>query len=431
MENINIIINRDQVKKEIKSAIQEINSNLNNISAKKVIFIMGPPGIGKTHFVSTILNEIDYDSINFDTEQNRNTSNFDFIKSFNMSSINVLDLMHGKKKKICIVMDNLESLNTSDKSGLAHLIKLLRPKKTTKQKKEDFSKNLIICISDVSMDKKIVELKKNCYNFDIMPPSYSEIRKLVESMFIDICDIKFQSDIIKYVNRDLRKLTIVYNLYKNCNDLKKFENVVRSLVHNNDHSDAKTITHDLLKNNVKFSMHDRVISDSDRTIVSLLLHENIIDYLPNNKEQALAIYMKILANFSMGDYYDKITFQKQIWLFNELTSLMKNINSNHVFNEKVEIQDINEIRFTKILTKYSTEFNNINFIIKLCQKLGLDRKDLIKLFNEKHKLITDDDYLYLEDRFDIKKLDVSRLVRYIENKTSKETIEDNLDEENK
>lgn len=428
MELINKVIYREKLKNEIKNVINEINNNLNNISSKKVIYIMGPPGSGKTYFVREILEEINYDIINFDTEQNRNTSNFDFVKSFNMSSVNVLDLMHGKKKKICIVMDNLESLNTSDKSGLAHLIKLLRPKKTTKQKKEDFSKNLIICISDISKDKKILELRKNCFNFDLQLPNLKEMKLLIHSMMRTTPSLELEDQLIKYINYDLRKFSIVNDIYKNVPDYDKFNNVILDLVQNNDHSDAKTITADLIKNKISFRMHDQVISDSDRTIVSLLLHENIVDFLPSDKDIAIKLYTQILDNFATGDFYDKITFQKQIWLFNELTSLMKNIHSNHIFQENVEIDEVKEVRFTKILTKYSTEFNNINFIIKFCQKLAMDKKDLINFFFEKHKLLKEEDYLYLEERFDIKKLDVNRLIRYIENKTSKETIEEDLDE---
>ncbi len=428
MELINKVIYREKLKNEIKNVINEINNNLNNISSKKVIYIMGPPGSGKTYFVREILEEINYDIINFDTEQNRNTSNFDFVKSFNMSSVNVLDLMHGKKKKICIVMDNLESLNTSDKSGLAHLIKLLRPKKTTKQKKEDFSKNLIICISDISKDKKILELRKNCFNFDLQLPNLKEMKLLIHSMMRTTPSLELEDQLIKYINYDLRKFSIVNDIYKNVPDYDKFNNVILDLVQNNDHSDAKTITADLIKNKISFRMHDQVISDSDRTIVSLLLHENIVDFLPSDKDIAIKLYTQILDNFATGDFYDKITFQKQIWLFNELTSLMKNIHSNQIFKESVEIDEVKEIRFTKILTKYSTEFNNINFIIKFCQKLAMDKKDLINFFFEKHKLLKEEDYLYLEERFDIKKLDVNRLIRYIENKTSKETIEEDLDE---
>ena len=97
----------------------------------------------------------------------------------------------------------------------------------------------------------------------------------------------------------------------------------------------------------------------------------------------MPFYLQFLDNICYSDYIDRITFQNQIWHFNEMSSLMKIFNNNRLFHlinsEKLEIQDI---RFTKILTKYSTEYNNTEFIYDLCQKLDIDKKDLISLFQE-------------------------------------------------
>ena len=41
-----------------------------------------------------------------------------------------------------------------------------------------------------------------------------------------------------------------------------------------------------------------------------------------------------------------------------------------------------EIRFTKVLTKYSTEYNNQLFIYNICQILDADKKDMISFFQE-------------------------------------------------
>ena len=34
-------------------------------------------------------------------------------------------------------------------------------------------------------------------------------------------------------------------------------------------------------------------------------------------------YLKVLNNICFSDYIDRITFQKQIWIFNEMSSLIK------------------------------------------------------------------------------------------------------------
>ena len=52
---------------------------------------------------------------------------------------------------------------------------------------------------------------------------------------------------------------------------------------------------------------------------------------------------------------------------------------DHINNNKL---DNNNIRFTKVLTKYSTEYNNIEFIYDLCKKMDMDKKDLMTFFQE-------------------------------------------------
>ena len=53
-------------------------------------------------------------------------------------------------------------MNNGDKGGINTLIKLIRPKKTKKQKLEDYTLCPIICIGSYHIDKKIRELMKVC-----------------------------------------------------------------------------------------------------------------------------------------------------------------------------------------------------------------------------------------------------------------------------
>ena len=66
------------------------------------------------------------------------------------------------------------------------------------------------------------------------------------------------------------------------------------------------------------------MNETDRTSVGLLFHENIIDILQNIEPTVKnSLYLKILNNICFSDYIDRITFQKQIWIFNEISSLIK------------------------------------------------------------------------------------------------------------
>ena len=61
------------------------------------------------------------------------------------------------------------------------------------------------------------------------------------------------------------------------------------------------------------------MNETDRTSIGLLFHENVIDLLEKidniNKEEIINGYLKILENITFCDYIDRITFQKQIWIF--------------------------------------------------------------------------------------------------------------------
>lgn len=127
-----------------------------------------------------------------------------------------------------------------------------------------------------------------------------------------------------------------------------------------------------------------------------------------------------------ADYIDRITFQKQIWQFNEMSSLIKTFKNNRLYHDtfKKKIKyNPTEVRFTKVLTKYSTEYNNSLFIQNLCQQLGMDKKDLFSFFLELKNTSDDNQLTLLFENLEITKLDINRIYRYIE-KYTKENVDD-------
>ena len=179
-----------------------------------------------------------------------------------------------------------------------------------------------------------------------------------------------------------------------------------------DNEDTKTITKHLLNSRVDFDEHNILISETDRTSISLLFHENIIDAIVKNttsksQREVINTYIKILDNFNYCDYIDRITFQKQIWIYNELSSCIKNIHNNNIFHDNLYNGKAftKDIRFTKVLTKYSTEYNNGVFIETLCEKLNLDKNDLFSFFITIRNNDTLEQYYEQFDSLEITKLD--------------------------
>ena len=321
-------------------------------------------------------------------------------------------------------MDEIDGMNNGDKGGLCALIKLIRPKKTKKQILENISFIPIICISNYHIDKKIMELMKVCHTFELNTPTDIQIKSIINENMPNL-DTLLLPDIIKYLQGDLRKITTLYNIYTNNSSILKNEliqNIFKPKTYNDD---TKEITNRLLNNNYNINDHITLMNETDRTTVGLLWHENIIDNL--NKiptKDAINFYYKLLDNMCFSDFIDRITFQKQIWLFNEMSSLMKTFHCNKMYHDtftKAQRSTVSTIRFTKVLTKYSTEYNNCNFIQKICQQLSIDKKDVYSYFLDLQNNYSENDIYNMLNVYDIGKLDINRMYRYIDKYTNKES----------
>jgi hypothetical protein len=415
--DINKILSREDKATNIKDILRDFELNKNNILFKKGIYVYGDPGTGKTEFVTHILKELNYDIIKYDAGDIRNTSVIEDITKHNMSDKNIMSLFNKKVKKIAIIMDEIDGMNNGDKGGINTLIKLIRPKKTKKQKLEEVTMNPIICIGNYRVDKKIKELMKVCNTIELKTPTPKQIFDIINLILPNI-ENEIKNKIRDYVQGDLKKLNSIYTLYKNKPEIFK-TNIIENILQIKSYSDdTKKITNKLINNYFTINDHNNIMNETDRTSVGLLWHENIIDVIDKfDKKQSVPFYIKQLENICFADYIDRITFQKQIWQFNEMSSLIKTFKNNKLYHEyfdKKQKYNPTEVRFTKVLTKYSTEFNNSTFIQSLCQKLGMDKKDLFGFFIELKNNTDDNEIVNLLENYDISKLDINRIYRYIE-----------------
>lgn len=440
--NFSTILNRDSIIKEINDILTAFESQINNVNFKKGIYIYGSPGSGKTHFVIELLKTLNYDVIKYDAGDVRNKSLIDTITSNNISNRNVLDMMNKKEKKIAIVMDEIDGMNNGDKGGINALIKMIRQKKTKKQRLESVTLNPIICVGNYYMDKKIKELMKVCNVFELKSPTDKEIDKILDVVIKEKTAEynNLKPHLIEYIQGDMRKLMFIQNIYFKKPGMLNYDTLQDILQTKCYNEDSKKITQLMINNKYHIDDHNSLINETDRTIVALLWHENIADALKKEKSAvSFPFYQKILENICYADYIDRITFQNQIWLFNEMSSLMKTFYNNKLYHDAFPDSPkkfkATEIRFTKVLTKYSTEYNNILFIYNLCQSLDMDRKDVIAFFQELRLQFgsgTDTDFMqassdttaqieeFFQD-YDITKLDVKRMYRYLDKNVKKET----------
>lgn len=396
--NINHILNRISHEKNMVDFLQHFNKH--DEKTKKCIYIHGPPGCGKTTFAINVLKSLHYDIIMYDTNDSRTKNIIDSINVNHMSDKSIINIFHKRKSNIAVLMDEVDHMNIGDKGGINSLIKLIRPKKTKRQKEENITHIPIICIGNTSQEKKLKELIKYCVSIELPAINAPQIKSLMTHI---IPKYAYLSDKVTNLNK-------VYQI-KLLSD-QNFSGNIQTLFYTNIHENTKDLTKRIINNSIQFDDH-AYINETDRTIIALLFHENIIDVIkkiPNST----SIYLQLLNEMCFADYVDRITFQKQLWEFNEMSSFIKTCYTSYLFHQQ-PVHKISEVRFTKVLTKYSTEYNNYGFIQKMCFELAMDKKDMFVYMNSLKQKYSNSEILDLLSNTEITLLDIQRLERYQNN----------------
>ena len=170
---------------------------------------------------------------------------------------------------------------------------------------------------------------------------------------------QFKQEEKKKTKRNFKIILCGTNNYdKKIKEIIKLCNVVnivntRQLIYNNNEKN--------IQNNIKKIMNkefkDDFIIENEKATQSLLFHENIIDTIKTTED--IIFYKTFLKNYCIGDYFDRISFQKQLWIFNEITYYFKVLHNYNLYKKtQLYLKKSSDYRFTKVLTKYSNEYNN-------------------------------------------------------------------------
>jgi hypothetical protein len=293
-----------------------------------------------------------------------------------------------------------------------------------------------IFINTLQEEKKFAELYKISTLLKINPPSNSQLKNIILKLFPAIFDLENSNHIVNNIldyldNKFYKLINIHYFYYNNIIELK-FNSVTNacnaSISTSNaniiNNSNIKLLTKNLLEH--RFNLNDLdIINYSDRTSLSLLLHENIIKLFNVNLSSSdLKIYKKILQNFAFCDCIDKNIFLYQIWQLNDITYIIKIFYNNFILYQSNLLKHIDQkdIIFTKILTKYSSEYNNFNFIFSNTQLYCTNKKNLLL-------------YMFVSEKYDEThiKLVYNRIIKLIDQyinykiNNSYKILEENID----
>ena len=359
----------------IRNNVIKYVSNLEKNNSLKYLYVYGENGIGKTTIIKNILHSLKYNVNYIDCNQNQLTLE----ELINITdNKDVYSMFFNNVQKNALIMDNINYYLYNDKSYFNNLVKLLKKNKIHK-----FIP--FIFINTLHEEKKFTELSKLSYCLKINPPTTIQLKNIIYKLYPKILDFENNTliidNIITYLDYKFYKILNIEYFYNNNLIELKFDTHTHTSNNSNFNinNNIKILTKNLL--HYKYNLQNLdIINYSDRTSLSLLLHENIIKLFNNNlTHNELKIYKKILDNFIFCDCIDKNIFLYQIWQLNDITYIIKIFYNNFILWEHNLLKNIGQenIIFTKILTKYSSEYNNFNFIFNNTQLYCTNKKTLL------------------------------------------------------
>ena len=421
MDNININKLLDRISIE--------NNIIDGIKNNDTLYITGDYGCGKTQLIKNIIKKLDYDIVYYDNTYNRNKQFISDILKNSYNDINVYSLFYKVKKKSVIVLDDIDTINKSDKLAFNNLINMLKDNyksnKNNSKNKNNINKDSttfpIILINNLSTDKKITELIKLCNVIEINKPDDNSIINILINIFPDIFSNTilstdkivddFKKTLLLYINNNLSRLKLVIKYHEDGLLYTKFlgRNIDKTSF---EYNQKKVVQFIMLRhydiNNIN------ILNETNKTIVSLIFHENVINLLNNlSHKEFVNIYRQIIENFAFSDYIDRNIFQKQLWQLNDVNFYIKILYNNYILHKFDLLKDISydNIEFTKVLTKYSNEYNNYIFLNILYSKLLITKHNIYKLFYNHVNNDTIENIIDIYNTYNINKTDIMRLLK--------------------
>ena len=318
---------------------------------------------------SVLLNDFDYDIVEFNASELRNQKLIKEKLDEINGSINIMNFMCQKRKYIGIIMDEIDGMSSGDRGGVSELINIMY-----KSKKE--SNSPFICITN-TLDKKLKPIKDKSCTIKMQKPNYFYLLKVVKHI-LKSENIKLDDELIlKYIieksQSDFRRLInlceyVFNNKSLNLNtlcyeDQKKYIDTFEKK-----HEDLSPYSCvEKLLNIYKDLDHVFTLFSYDKNLISLLTYENFLEYILKNRkgtnEEKAALLADLYNNYSEADLYDREIYINQHFGINKYNCVLKCAIPSYSINEmkKYSCNKVSKINYSSLINKTSLEYLNYKY----------------------------------------------------------------------
>jgi len=453
----------------IKQFIEDVIADIGKNQIHHGLFIRAEVSVPIEKEVEDFIRSQNYDCRIYDSLNARSKLILEELTSSNISTTrnSVFSMLCREKRPVVILLKDIDGMSALEKGAMNILGKILRSKRTLKQSKEPVSQFPVICVGTFNDDKKTRTLEAGCMTIVIDADDY-KIKKLMKPAKggsgsgsggggggggAKSTTTGTGSGSVKTLLTETEK----DDDHEGGEAPTQSGMLTADVV--TDSNPAKDCVGRLVGGNRIFKTNEHLfcIPNSIRTSVGLIIHENMPTFLevlnkmdegraststppfthpptpPPTHSKYISTYMECLDSMCISDKIDRTGFQKQMPIFNELSSLLKSMRIQKILKERLgysmpEVKSWNtsevtvnislptakkrgrpkkntvvvastspiastlipsaplppreeikihphELEFTKSLTKYSTQYNNELFIERLNSTLMLDSRD--------------------------------------------------------
>ena len=317
------------------------------------VFLVGPPGVGKTTLAYRVMEHNNYRVSEFNASHTRSGACFRKVILPLLQRGGVIHMMEtGKKGGLGVILDEIDGLSSGEKGGLQSLLTYLRDWKPQNPGVP------VIFISNTIQQRVLQMISRYCLTFKVGMADETQVRSLIG---------KEIPVLWKSLSGDLRPL-------------------LRGEYDNREQDDE--IVCDIPEGVVplaKWCLYSEMdpfltleLENNDSNLAGLVIVENLPDRIEGaigNTTEAWDLYLKMFRCVQESDYADYWAFFYQTWRLLSLSQDVKLNTINLFINKyapwKKDEPNIDAIRYTPVLTKQSALFNAWKLLCEISDQQGV------------------------------------------------------------